>query len=198
MLGPIGLAVASGPDPSVLTFGRKVCKGGADDGVSCNDDADCSKNKCILNVVKGKAINAVLTAFYDPDSRDWRDEADLTFKAMNVLVQFKYKGTAHVFAETYMQNSGASNAPKVGSDWGSADIIEDILKSPTFCDALLLAYPDAPLSDALNDAVGLPTTKRPYISKVKRGWNYDHSAAGDKLGTTAICKVKFGFLHEAQ
>ena len=43
--------------------------------------------------------------------------------------------------------------------------------------------------------VGLPTTKRPYISKVKKGASFDHSAAGDPIGTAAKCKVRFGFLN---
>jgi len=201
LIAPVvaGPAVASGPGPGVTTAGRKVCKGGADAGAPCNTDGDCVKNKCVLNLVKGKKINAVLTVFYDPHTRDWRDEDDLDFKALNVVLDFKYKGQAHLLAETYMQNSGASDPPKIGSAWGAAAATEAFFTSftdPTFCEFLVLSYPDAKLAEALLAVVGLPTTNRPIITKAKQLGVFDHTAVGDDLGTAGKCKVQFTFLND--
>lgn len=176
-----------------------VCKGGADAGAACDDDNECSKNNCVLNLVKGKKVNAFLTAFYDPHTRDWRDNADIDFKALNVTLDFKHKGGKYLLAETYMQDSGASNPPQIGSDWGATAITEAFLTSfsdPTFCEFLVYSYPDETLAQELLAIVGLPATNRPLITKAKQLGVFDHATVGDDIGTAVKCKVQFTFLHD--
>lgn len=188
------LALASGPDPTPRYIDHQVCKGGSDDGADCFFDSDCSKNKCVIDWVKGKGTTLAgeMTIAYDQEVRDhWT--GNLTgYKAISVILDLKGNGQKRLFTETYMKEGFPTDNPQIPG-WGG-NISEALLAGQSTCDDFLYLRPESTLADQLTAMSNLPATKVPAIFLAKKTETWDESAT--TLGSALRCKVKIRFFNE--
>jgi hypothetical protein len=193
-----GAASASGPSGSPKFEDYQICKGGSNKGVDCEADVDCPGSVCVIDWVEGPgtAFNAAVTAIYDEQTRDWRNQLDTPYKAFHVIIELKAAGQTHMLAETYHRDSDPSLQPEV-LGWGGIPFDEFDFTSVNFCNGLLYGSPDEKMADALRAIAGLPATKLPVVAKVKGNPEiFDHDAGSDPIATAVRCKVKIRFFNE--
>jgi hypothetical protein len=187
---------ASAPSPESRFQDFQICQGGENKGTDCMFDADCPGSKCVLDWVTGPGtkFKATVTVVFDQDVRDWRNQADLAFQALSVVMEVKAAGDKHMLAETY-QDTDPTMQPEV-LGWGGVPFDEGDFLGSGFCNGMLYATPDVVIADALRDLAGLPATKRPVISKViGPAQIFPHDGA-DRLSTVVRCKVQIRFFNE--
>lgn len=193
-----GIASASGPSGSPKFKEYQVCKGGPSKGADCLADVDFPGSACVIDWVSGPgtALNGTVTAVYDAQTRDWRNQLDTPYKAFHVIIELEAAGQTHMLAETYHNDAHASLQPKV-LGWGDIPFEESDFISAGFCDGLLYGSPDVKMADALRAIAGLPPTKLPVVAKIKGDpQTFDHAASGDPIATAVRCKVKIRFFNE--
>ncbi len=186
----------SGGDPVFADY--QVCKGGPNKAADCMFDVDCPNSKCVIDWVTGPGtrLRGTITATYDDQVRDWRDDIETDNQAVTVTLEVKANGAKHILAETYQEHDNPELQPEV-LGWGGLPFFEDEWASSLGCGEFLYARPETKMGEALLAIAGLPSTKVPVVGWVKaKTETFDHSHSSDTLGTTVRCQVKIRFWNE--